>query len=90
MVWVVEKRVFYHLLDLGFESVNVPIRVKFEFEIAEGALVADSISRSILYNRPALERRYPNLDLARLQRSIEKKVDSEIHKYLRACGYLRG
>lgn len=69
--------------------MEVPIRVKFEFELKEGRLVADSISKSILYNRPALERHYPNLDLARLQRSIEKKVDNEIHKYLRAHGYLR-
>jgi hypothetical protein len=88
MVWLVEKKVFYHFLDLGFESVKIPIRVKFEFEIKEGALVPDSITKNILYNRPALERRYHNLDVVSLQKSIEKKVDSEIHKYLRACGYV--
>ena len=33
MVWIVEKKVFYHLIDLGFESVDVPVRVKFEFEV---------------------------------------------------------
>jgi len=88
MVWLVEKKIFYHFLDLGFESVEIPIRVKFEFEIKEGALVPDSITKDILYNRSALERRYPNLDIVSLQKSIEKKVDSEIHKYLRACGYV--
>jgi hypothetical protein len=88
MVWLVEKKVFYHFLDLGFESVKIPIRVKFELEIRQGALVPDSITKNILYNLPALERRYPNLDVVSLQNSIEKKVDSEIHKYLRACGYL--
>jgi len=88
MVWLVEKKVFYHFLDLGFESVKIPIRVEFEFEIKEAALVPDSITKNILYNRPALERRYPNLDVVSLQKSIEKKVDSEIHKYLRACGYV--
>lgn len=90
MVWLVEKKVFYHFLDLGFESVKIPIRVKFELEIKEGALVPDSITRNILYNLPELERRYPNLDIVSLQKSIEKKVDSEIHKYLRACGYVSG
>jgi hypothetical protein len=88
MVWLVEKKIFYHFLDLGFESVKIPIRVKFEFEIKEGTLVPDSITKDILYNRPALERRYPNLDIVSLHKSIEKEVDSEIHKYLRACGYV--
>jgi hypothetical protein len=88
MVWLVEKKIFYHFLDLGFESIKIPIRVKFELEIRERALVPDSITKNILYNRPALERRYPNLDVVSLQKSIEKKVDSEIHKYLRACGYI--
>jgi hypothetical protein len=89
MVWVVEKKVFYHFLDMGFESVEIPIRVKFEFEVKEGRVVPDSISKAMLYNQQALERCYPNLDPQRLQRSIEDKVDAEIHKYLRGCGYLR-
>ena len=89
MVWLVEKKVFHHFLDLGFERVEIPVRVKFEFEVKEGVLVPDSISKTMVYNRPALEKHYPNLDLARLQRSIEKKVESKIHTYLRECGYLR-
>ena len=88
MVWLVEKKVIYHFLDLGFESVEIPIRVKFEFEVKESTLVPDSMSKNILYNWQALERHYPNLDLARLQQSIEKKVDMEIDKYLRECRYL--
>lgn len=88
MVWVFEKKVFYHFMDMGFESLEIPIRVKFEFEIKEGALVPDSISKTMLYNQRAIERCCPNLDLGRLQRSIENKVDGEIHKYLKASGYL--
>jgi hypothetical protein len=88
MVWLVEKKVFYHIIDLGFESIEIPVRVKFECEIEEGQLVSGSMSKSILYNRQALERRYPNLDIASLQRSIEHKIDREIHKYLKACGYV--
>jgi hypothetical protein len=38
MVWLVEKKTFYHFLDLGFESVEIPIRVKFEFEVKDEAL----------------------------------------------------
>jgi hypothetical protein len=88
MVWVADKKVFYHFLDMGFESVEIPVRVKFEFEIRDGALVPNSISKVVLYNQPAIERRYPNVDLEKLQRSIEEKVDGEIHKYFWACGYL--
>jgi hypothetical protein len=89
MVWILEKKIFYHLFDLGFEAVEIPIRVKFEFEVREGALVADSLSKNVLYNQLALERRYPSLDRARLQHSIEKTVQGEIDRYLRRCGYLR-
>ena len=88
MVWVVEKKVIYHVFDLGFESVEIPVRVKFEFEVKEGALVSDSISKSILYNRPVLEKYYPSLDSARLQESIEKHVDREILHYLRTRGLI--
>ena len=88
MVWVVDKKIFYHLLDLGFERVKIPVRVKFEFEVKEGTLVPDSISRSMLYNLPLLEKYHPNLDRARLQQSIEDTVDREIHEYLEECGYL--
>ena len=89
MVWLVEKKIFYHLFDLGFEGVEIPIRVRFQFEVKEGALVPDSLSKNILYNRLALEKRYPNLDQRRLQQSVEETVETEINRYLRTCGYLR-
>lgn len=88
MIWIVEKRVFHHFLDLGFETVEIPIRVKFEFELKGGCLVPDSISKDILYNRSALERHYPSLDTHRLQKSIEEKVDQELFKYFIECGFL--
>jgi hypothetical protein len=43
-MWLVEKKIFYHLLDMGFERVRIPVRVKFEFEVKEGSLVSDSLS----------------------------------------------
>ncbi len=87
MVWIVEKKVFYHSLDLGFGRVKIPIRAKFEFEVRDGALVPDSLSKTILYNKQVLEKRYPSLDLTRLQRSIDDTVNHEIDNYFRACGY---
>ena len=89
MIWLTEKKVIYHVFDLGFESVEIPVRVKFEVEVKEGALVPDSISKTILYNRQALKKHYPTLDPARLQESIEKHVDREIFNYLKANGLIR-
>ncbi|UCE55415.1 MAG: hypothetical protein JSV31_08225 [Desulfobacterales bacterium] len=89
MVWVVEKKVFYHILDLGFESVGIPIRVKFEFEVQDGSFVPDSLSTERLYNQQELERRYPNLKLDALEQDIEKTIHFEILKYLKNNGYLK-
>jgi hypothetical protein len=87
MIWMVEKKVFRIFLNLGFESVKIPVRVKLEFEVKEGTLVPDSLSKSMLYNRDLLKRRYPELDQASLQRSIERKVESEIQKYFLKHGF---
>ena len=88
MVWLVEKKVVRHLLDLGFERVKIPIRVKFEFEVKEGAFVPESLSTDTLYNRKALEVRYPGLNLASLENSINKTVTKEIFKHMKECGFL--
>ena len=87
MVWLVEKKVFYHLLDVGFESVNIPVRVKFEFEIEEGSFVPDSMSVETLYNRQALEKRYPNLKSELLDSAIDETVRNKIQKYLVESGF---
>lgn len=88
MIWMVDKKVFQLVFDLGFESVEIPVRVKFEFEVKEGNLVPDSLTRTMLYNKQLLERRYPSLDQASFQRSIERKVDNEIQKYLQEHGFI--
>lgn len=89
MVWVSEKKVFYHLIDLGFERVQIPIRVRFEFRLKDGQLVPDSLSKDLLYNLPALQKRYPDVDTFKLEKSIKEKVDQDIYKYLEECGFLR-
>lgn len=89
MVWLVEKKVVYHILDVGLETVEIPIRVKFEFEVKEGALVPDTLSFQKLYNRKLLEKRYPKLNAGALERAVNKTVDTEISRYLKRCGFLR-
>jgi hypothetical protein len=86
MVWLVEKKVVHHLMDVGFEIVKIPIRVKFEYEVKEGSFVSDSLSTHTLYNKKALEKRYPQLNLASLENSIDKTVKKELFKHLRECG----
>ena len=88
MVWLVEKKVFYHIFDLGYESARIPIRVKFEFEVREGAFVPESLSFEHLYNREALLKRYPNLKPERLDRDIHKTVKLRIREYVTNNGYL--
>jgi hypothetical protein len=87
MIWMVDKKVFQIVLNLGFESAKIPVRVKLEFEVKEGNLVPDSLTKTTLYNRHLLERRYPDLDQTSLQRSIERKVESEIQKHLQEQGF---
>jgi hypothetical protein len=89
MVWLVDKKIFHHVFDLGFERVKIPIRVKFEFEVKDGSLVSDSISIQQLYNRQALEKRYPSLNPGLLDSAIDKTVKEEINKYLLKSGYLK-
>ena len=90
MVWVVEKKVVHHMLGLGFERVDIPIRVKFEFEVEDGSFVPNSLSTHTVYNRKALETRYPGLNSTSLEDSIENTVKREILQHLRECGFLEG
>jgi hypothetical protein len=86
MVWIVEKKVVHHLMDVGFERVKNPVRVKLEYEVKGGAFVPDSLSTHNLYNKKALEKRYPQLNLASLDISIDKTVNKGIFKHLKNCG----
>ena len=88
MVWLVEKKIFRHILDMGFERVEIPVRVKFEFEVVEGTFVPDTLTKEILYNKDAILKHYPKLKRSSLERTIEEMVEGEIMKYLRQCGLL--
>ena len=88
MVWVVEKKIVRHVLDMGFERVEIPVRVKFEFEVKEGVFIADTLSKETLYNQNAVAKYFPMVRLPLLDREIEKTVENEIMEYLRQCGLL--
>ena len=90
MVWLAEKKVVHHILGLGFERVDIPVRVKFEFEVENGSFVPNSLSTHTVYNRKALETRYPGLDVASLENSIEKTVKKEILEHLKQSRLLEG
>ena len=92
MVWVVEKKIFRYILNMGFESVEIPVRVKFEFEVQEGGFVLDPLTKEILYNQEAILKRYSNVNLSApdLNKAIEEMVEPEIREYLKLCGYIDG
>lgn len=88
MVWLAEKKIFRYTLDMGFERVEIPVRVKFEFEVVEGAIVPDSLTKEILYNRDAIRKHYPKMKQPSVDSAIEDMVENEITEYLRLCGFL--
>jgi hypothetical protein len=89
MVWLVEKKVFRYILDIGFERIEIPVRVKFEFEVVEGFFVPDTLTKEILYNQDAIKKRYHKIKLSSLDSAIEEMVEDEIMEYLRQCGLLQ-
>ena len=88
MVWMVEKKIFYHILDMGFESVGIPVRVKFEFDVKEGIYVPDSLSIDSIYNQQAITKRYPGVNMVSLDNEIQKTIQREIRNYLQTSGYI--
>lgn len=88
MVWLVEKKVFHYILDLGFEGLAIPIRAKFEFEVRQGAYIPQSLSFEHVFNRKAVLNRYPNVKIEKFEEDISNLVKLRIHEYLIASGYL--
>ncbi len=88
MVWVLEKKIVHYVLDMGFERVEIPVRVKFEFKVKEGVFVTDSLSKETLYNRHAVQKHFPTVKLPLLDREIEKTVENKIMDYLKQCGFV--
>lgn len=89
MVWVIDKKVVRHLLEADSQLVEIPVRVKFEFELEDGSLVADSLKLETLYNKALVCKKFPNLDADQLDEEIHKTVDDAIDEHLRMEGYKR-
>ena len=88
MVWLVEKKIFRHILDVDFERVEIPVRVKFEFEVLDGSFVPDTLTKEMIYNKDAILKHYPGLKSSSLDSAIAGMVDDEIMDCIRRCGLL--
>lgn len=90
MLWVVDKKVIKHVVEAGAALVEVPVRIRFEFGLAEERFVSGSMKRSFVYNRRALVRRFPQLDDATLDAEMEDIVDRALCEHLKFAGYAQG
>lgn len=90
MLWVVDKKVIKHVIEAGPALVEVPVRIRFEFGLAEERFVSGSMKRTFVYNRQALVRRFPRLDSDGLDAEMEEVVDRALREHLKFAGYARG
>ncbi len=90
MVWVIDKKVVRHLLEADDQLVEIPIRVKIEFELADGVFVPDTLKTETLYNKDFVCKRLPSVDGDWLDEEVRKTADDAIDEHLRMEGYLRG
>lgn len=90
MLWVVDKKVIKHVIEAGSALVEVPVRIRFEFSLAEERFVPGSMKRTFVYNRQALTRRFPRLDSERLDAEMREVVDRALCEHLKFAGYARG
>ena len=73
---------------MGFESVGIPVRVKFELDVQDGRFIPDSLEVESIYNQQAVVRRYPSLKKDILEKQVQATIHREIRKYLHNCGYI--
>ena len=75
-------------MDLGYEQVKIPVRVRFEFEVSAGAMVPGTLAYDRLFNPKALQSRYPEVQSEILESAIDATVKEGICRYLKKNGYL--
>lgn len=90
MLWVVDKKVIKHVVEAGSALIEVPVRIRFEFGLAEERFVSGSMKRTFVYNRQALTRRFPQLDSDELDAEMEDVVDRALCEHLKFAGYAQG
>lgn len=82
MVWVVDKKTVRHLLERDGKLLEIPVRVKFEYEYKEGNLVPGTIRTEKLYNRQGVVKRFPDIDVDELDEQIQKSVDRDVRDHI--------
>ena len=90
MLWVVDKKIIKHVIEAGSALVEVPIRIRFEFSLADEGFVPGSMKRTFVYNRRALVRRFPRLDSNEHDAEMEEVVDRALCEHLKFGGYAQG
>ena len=82
MVWVVDKKTVRHLLERDGKLLEIPVRVKFEYQYKDGKLVPGSIKTEKLYNQKGVVLRFPNIDVEDLESKIQESVERDIRDYI--------
>jgi len=90
MLWVVDKKVIKHVIEAGSTLVEVPVRIRFEFSLANECFVPGSMKRTFVYNRQAIARRFPRFDVDELDVEMEDVVDRALCEHLKFAGYAHG
>jgi hypothetical protein len=79
-----------HLIEQNGQLAEVPVRVKFEYAVEDGAVVHGSLSHEELYNRDAVCRHFPELDHDELDEAVQATVERAIDEHLALAGFGRG
>ncbi|MBD3649048.1 MAG: hypothetical protein HUJ31_16710 [Pseudomonadales bacterium] len=90
MVMVVDKKVVKHVVQTGDGLLEIPVRIKFEYEVQSARFVDGSMSREYLFNRQAVIKHFPRLDPDALDREIENVVDRCLEEHLRYARQVEG
>ena len=90
MLWVVDKKVIKHVIEAGSTLIEVPVRIRFEFSLADERFVPGSMTRTFVYNRQAIARRFPQFDVEALDTEMEDVVDRALCEHLKFAGYAHG
>ena len=90
MLWVVDKKIIKHVIEAGSALIEVPVRIRFEYSLAEECFVPGSMKRTFVYNRQAIARRFPQFDVEALDTEMEEVVDRALCEHLKFAGYAHG
>ena len=88
MVWIVETKVFRHVIDRDGQFVELPVRVRFEYGVTGGVFEPGTIDYKTLYNEATLLRRLPKLEPTELAADVDVTVRRALDEELRFAGLL--